>query len=159
MAVLEQCNQCGRGLGSCPYFIHQEVNPCQFYVKPIDNSGFFSHFLSTKGRIGPTQYRVTSLIAVVMCVVLYIIMRVFVWPSTFQNNENLILLICLIPTVILIYFARIKRCHDFGEDLSFTWRFMAEFKISYKDGDEGLNAYGTEPLIPYEDQVNWQQET
>lgn len=159
MAVLEQCNQCGRGLGSCPYFGQEDVNPCQNYLKPIDNSGFFSHFLSTNGRIGSTQYVVTLLIACVLCVVLYFIISVFVGPSKFQNNEKLIFLICLIPTVILIYFARIKRCHDFGEDCSYEWRPKAEFQLFYKDGDEGLNAYGTEPLIPYEDQINWQQET
>ncbi|MBR5673488.1 MAG: DUF805 domain-containing protein [Muribaculaceae bacterium] len=157
MAIIEQCNQCGRSLGSCPYFIQEEVNPCQNYLKPIDNSGFFSHFLSPRGRIGRIQYLVTTLVAIVFCVVLYFIISALVGPSAFQNNAELILLFCLIPTVALIILAGIKRCHDFGED----WQFaMTGFIHMYcKDGDEGVNAFGTEPLKPYEEQIVWQQET
>ena len=157
MAIIEQCNQCGRGLGSCPFFTQEENDPCQNYIKPIDNSGFISHFLSPTGRIGRIQYLVTTLIAVVFCVALYFIISALVGPSAFHNNANLILLFCLIPTVTLIVLAGIRRCHDFGEDGKFA---MTGFiQMYFKDGDEGLNTFGSEPLRPYEDQVNWQQET
>ncbi len=157
MAIIEQCNNCGRGLGSCPYFNQEEVNPCQYYLKPIDNSRFFSHFLSAKGRIGRCQYLVTALIAIVICVVLYFIVSAIVGPSAAQDYSALIFLLCLIPTVVLIVLAGIKRAHDISEDGAFA---MYSFLHLYcKEGDEGLNAYGSEPLKPFEDQVNWQQET
>lgn len=157
MAIIEQCNQCGRGLGSCPYFNQEEANPCQYYLKPIDNSGFFSHFLSQKGRIGRTQYFVTALIALVLCVVLFFIVIAIVGPSAAQDNQALIMLLCFIPAVALMFLASTKRAHDMSEDWSFA---LSSFLHLYcKNGDEGLNAYGTEPLKPYEDQVNWQQET
>ena len=154
MATIEQCNHCGRGLGSCPYFNQEEVNPCLYFLKPIDNSGFFSHFLSAKGRIGRLQYSVTILLALVIWPALFFAVDTIVKPSTPQIT-SLILLLCTIPTAALVVLASIKRSHDFSEDGSYA--ITGTFKLYCKGSDEGLNAFGTEPLKPYEEQVNWQQ--
>ena len=155
MAIIEQCNRCGRGLGSCPFYSHEENDPCQNYLKPIDNSRFFSHFFSPKGRIGRTQYLVTVLIACAIWVLSFIICTL-VDSDTLQNQERLILLLTLIPCVILIAMADIKRSHDLGEDGWYIFK-TSNINLFCKEGDEGLNAYGSVPLEPYDDQIIWQQ--
>ena len=155
MAIIEQCNRCGRGLGSCPFYSHEENDPCQYYLKPIDNSRFFSHFFSPKGRIGRTQYLVTVLIACAIWVLSFIICTL-VDSDALQNHERLILLLTLIPCVILIALADIKRSHDLGEDGWYIFK-TSNINLFCKEGDEGLNAYGSEPLEPYDDLIIWQQ--
>lgn len=157
MAIVEQCNKCGQGLGNCPFFSHEEINPCQNYIKPIDNSGFFSHFFSPKGRIGRKQYLVTVLIACAFYVLACIVCAM-AGPGAVHNNADLILLFCIIPCMILIILASIKRSHDFGEDGLFIFKAFAKFQLHCKEGDEGLNAYGSEPLEPYDEQIAWQED-
>jgi uncharacterized membrane protein YhaH (DUF805 family) len=156
MAIIEQCNRCGRGLGNCPFYSQEEIEPCQNYLKPIDNSGFFSHFFSPKGRIGRIQYLVTVLIACAIWVLSFMICSM-VDSDALQNQERLILLLTLIPCVILIILAGIKRSHDLGEDGWYIFNAFTNFNLYCKEGDEGLNAYGSEPLEPFDDQIIWQQ--
>ena len=158
MAIIEQCNKCGRGLGSCPFFSHEEVNPCQNYLKPIDNSGFFSHFFRSKGRIGRIQYLVTVLMACAISVLAFIICAMVI-PDERQSQERLLLLLCLIPCVILIIMADIKRSHDLGEDGWYAFKAFTLYQLFFKEGDEGLNAYGSVPLEPYDDQIYWQEKS
>ena len=175
MAINEQCYKCGRDYGSCPYYVQEEVNPCQYYLKPIDNSGFFSHFLSSKGRIGRIQYLVTVLIAVAIYIALCFIVGALVGPYAVQNNAILISLLCMIPSAALIILAGLKRCHDSSADwwyaivpivLLFVTGLIvvaigviAFIYLYCQKGDEGLNAFGSEPLKPYEEQIRWQQES
>ena len=71
MAIQDQCNKCGRSLSDCPYYDKDYTGICRYYVEPIDNSKFFSHFFTAKGRIGRVQYLVTALIAVAFYALLY----------------------------------------------------------------------------------------
>jgi uncharacterized membrane protein YhaH (DUF805 family) len=73
-----------------------------------------------------------------------------------QNHERLILLLTLMPCVILIALADIKRSHDLGEDGWYIFK-TSNINLFCKEGDEGLNAYGSVPLEPYDDQIIWQQ--
>ena len=79
-------------------------------------------------------------------------------PDAAHNNADLILLFCIIPCVILIILASIKRCHDIGEDGLYIFKAFTHFKLDCKEGDEGLNAYGSEPLEPYDEQIAWQED-
>ena len=49
---IEQCGVCGREFEGCPYYEREKEWPCRYYERPVDNSRMFSHFFSTKGRIG-----------------------------------------------------------------------------------------------------------
>lgn len=178
MAINEQCSKCGRDLGSCPFYSKEEANPCNNYLNPIDNSAFFSHFFTTKGRIGRVQYLVTVLIAVALfyliCFYTGMLVGATVGASAISSNTTLIITICFIPAAALIIIAGIKRCHD----SSAAWGYAlmpiillfvvglipliiglaAFFFLLIQKGDEGLNAYGTEPLKPYAPQIEWHQE-
>jgi len=176
MAIIEQCNNCGRSLSECPYYDKDQAGVCNHYVKPIDNSRFFSNFFSAKGRIGRVQYLVTVLIAVAFYLLLSFVLGLLVGMKYGQNDFyiNLIVIICFIPAAALIILAGLKRCHDAGVDwwysivpilLVFITGLIpliigaaAFFFLFFQKSDEGLNEFGTEPLKPYSTQVEWKEE-
>ena len=98
---------------------------------------------------------VTVLIACAIWVLSFIICAL-VDSDALQNQERLILLLTLIPCVILIILAGIKHSHDLGEDGWYIFK-TSNINLFCKEGDEGLNAYGSVPLEPYDDQIIWQQ--
>ena len=89
-------------------------------------------------------------------------------------NSNLILIsvIAFIPSAALMIVAGLKRCHDSGVDwwyaiMPVVLLFMvniitiilgaaAFFFLFFQKGNEGVNPYGTEPLKPYQPQIQWQ---
>ena len=177
MAIVEQCNKCGRSLSECPYYNKEYVGLCQNYVKPIDNSRFFSHFLSVKGRIGRIQYLVTALIAIALYLLLFYLLGYF-FPTVYGPDgyeiKNIVIntAISFIPAAALIILAGLKRCHDSGADwwyaiipimLVFITGLLplmigaaAFFFLFFQKSEEGLNEHGSEPLKPYLPQIEWQ---
>ncbi len=99
---------------------------------------------------------VTVLIACAIWVLSFIICAL-VDSDALQNQERLILLLTLIPCVILIILAGIKHSHDLGEDGWYIFNVFTNFNLFCKEGYECLNAYGSVPLEPYDDQIFWQQ--
>lgn len=173
MAIVEQCNKCGRSLCECPYYDKDDVGFCEHYVKPIDNSRFFSHFFSAKGRIGRLQYLVTVLIVVALYALVYYLLRYF-FPTVDGSDGNEIMnstidTICFIPVAALIIIAGLKRCHDAGVDWWYAivpiallfvtglWVLIigaaALFFLFFQKGEDGLNEYGSKPLKPYLPQI------
>lgn len=173
MAIIEQCNNCGRSLSDCPYYDKDSVGLCQNYVKPIDNSRFFSNFFSPKGRIGRVQYLVTVLIAVAFYLLLSFVLGLIVGMIFGQDDFYILLvsIISFIPAAALVIVAGLKRCHDAGVDwwysiipilLMFASGLFllvigaaAFFFLFFQKSEEGLNECGTEPLKPYSAQVDW----
>lgn len=177
MAIIEQCEKCGRSLSSCPFYDKDSVYICQNYEKPIDNSRFFSNFFISKGRIGRVQYLVTVLISVAFYY-LFAFAIGAILASVLGSNfvtENIILItfFCLIPSAALIIIAGLKRCHDSGADwwyaivpvlllfvsglLFLMIGAVAFFFLFFQKGDEDINEYGTVPLMPYQPQIEWDQ--
>ncbi len=176
MAIIEQCNHCGRSLSECPYYDKDHVGLCRNYVNPIDNSHFFSHFFSPKGRIGRVQYLVTVLIAVAFYALLaYGVVAII--DKTYGQNEvidRVIIIVSFILAAVLVVFAGLKRCHDAGVDwwyaiipilLIFFMGLsvlmigaVAFFFLFFQKSIDGLNEFGTEPLKPYLPQVEWKEE-
>ena len=161
MAIHEQCCKCGRDLSSCPFYDQETVNPCENYLYPINNQGFFSHFFSYKGRIGRLQYLVTALIAYA----LFLFPLMMVGEKAAESNGSFIVYICFIPCSVLHFLAMIKRLHDKSKE--WWWAFasfvpyigvIVGLYVLFMPGDEGLNDYGTEPLKPYKPQVEWEIE-
>ncbi len=158
MAIIEQCRKCRRNLSDCPYYVQEEVKPCKNYMYPIDNSTFFSNFLSRKGRIGKTQYQVIGLIS--LCV-LFLCMYLASIIVGFLMAYNINIFVCVIiffliitPPFIIISFAKKRRCNDLGTSSRYT-----TFKESiFNNGEDGINENGTEPLKPYAPQVEWREE-
>ena len=167
MAFEDQCNKCGRSLSDCPYYSKDNTGICRYYVEPIDNSKFFSHFFTAKGRIGRVQYLVTALIAVAFYALLY-----FGIGKISGINEvtgSIITLIGFILAAALITLAGLKRCHDLGVDWWYAvipvllifitgiaiWVIGAAalFFLFFQKSEDGPNEYGTEPLKPYLTQV------
>lgn len=177
MAITEQCENCGRSLSECPYYDKDSIEVCQNYVKPIDNSGFFAHFFSPKGRIGRVQYLVTVLIATAFYVLMAYVIGSFIGKTFGQNEdiERIITIVSFILAAALIIIAGLKRCHDGGVDwwyaiipiaLLFATGLSlliigsaAVFFLFFQKSEVGLNEHGTEPLEPYLPQIGWQQET
>jgi uncharacterized membrane protein YhaH (DUF805 family) len=167
MAIVEQCNKCRRSLSECPYYNKDDVGFCENYVKPIDNSRFFSHFFSPKGRIGRLQYLVTVLIVVALYALVCYLLRFFLSADEIRNSA--IPSICFIPSAALVIVAGLKRCHDAGVDwwyaiipivLLFVFGLVelvigaaAFFFLFFQKGEDGLNEYGSEPLKPYLPQI------
>lgn len=172
MAIIEQCNNCGRSLSDCPYYDKDSVGLCQNYVNPIDNSRFFSNFFSPKGRIGRVQYLVTVLIAVAFYLLLSFVLGLIVGMIFGQDDFYILLvsIISFIPAAALVIVAGLKRCHA-GVDwwysiipilLMFASGLFllvigaaAFFFLFFQKSEEGLNECGTEPLKPYSAQVDW----
>ncbi len=167
MAILEQCRKCRRDLGSCPYYVYEEVKPCKDYMYPIDNSTFFSNFLSQKGRIGKIQYLVIIIISI--CIFYpncFLAMEIadFLFKIGFNllNSFGVNFLICSIifiivwvaPSIIIASFARKRRCNDLGTSYWST-TFIG---LLFRKGEEGVNDNGTEPLKPYSPQVKWRED-
>lgn len=173
MAIIEQCEKCGRSISECPYYDKDQVGLCQNYVKPIDNSRFFSNFFSAKGRIGRVQYLVTVLIAVAVYLLLSYALAFFI-SRHFGPKNDLISVICFIPCAALIILAGLKRCHDAGVDWWYSiipillmfitglviWVIGAAafFFLFFQKSVEGLNEFGSEPLKPYLPQIQWKEE-
>lgn len=176
MAITEQCENCGRSLSECPYYNKDSVELCQNYVQPIDNSGFFAHFFSPKGRIGRVQYLVTVLIAVAFYVLMVYVIGDFL-SKAFGQKEMVVSIITIASFILaaaLITVAGLKRCHDGGVDwwyaimpiaLLFVGGLVvwiigaaAGFFLFFQKSEVGLNEHGSEPLKPYLPQVGWHQE-
>ncbi len=169
MANVEQCNKCGRSISECPYYKKDDVGFCENYVKPIDNSRFFSHFFSAKGRIGRLQYLVTVLIVVAVYALVYYLLRFFPTADGYEIWNSVIHTICFILAAALIIIAGLKRCHDAGVDwwyatipivVLFVMGLVvliigaaAFFFLFFQKGEDGLNEYGSEPLKPYLPQI------
>lgn len=169
---IEQCGMCHREFESCPFYEENKEMPCGHYELPIDNSRMFSHFFSTKGRIGRTEYIITA----VLCILLTIFIIPYV-AREFSNGDyedpvtNIIVgSIAMLPMAIILVFAGYKRCHDSTSPTWYAWVpsvslfiFLgwisvvicsaAIFFLVFQKGDEGINAHGTEPGKPYQQQI------
>lgn len=177
MAIIEQCNKCGRDFSECPYYNQEENLPCQFYQLPIDNSGFFSNFFSTKGRIGRVQYLVITLIGIALAFLISLYIGVLYAALTgdvdYDNTTSTVIgCIALLPLVVVMVLAGIKRCKDSGTDTWYAYIpavclfilngilgilcIISIFYLFFQKGDEGINPHGTEPLKPYQPQIQWQ---
>ena len=169
MAIPEQCENCRIGASSCRFYDKDNPNVCQNYVKPIDNSGFFSNFFSLDGRIGRLQYLVMVLIGLALSVLLFMF---FVGTDVddIRGAGFYDKLISNVPLIFMLIWGGIKRCNDTGDAkwmslivpislfLPFAGIFIFLIAILYfclKKGQEGLNENGTEPLKPYQSQVGW----
>lgn len=171
MANVEQCNKCGRSVSECPYYDKDVDGLCRYYVTPIDNSKFFGHFFSAKGRIGRVQYLVTALIAVAFFVLVSYVIAPFI-GKFFEQNEvinNIITVVGFILAAALIILAGLKRCNDAGVDwwyaiipilLLFVTGLAvlvigaaALFFLFFQKSEVGLNECGSEPLKPYLPQI------
>ena len=117
MAYIEQCEKCGRDSTKCPHF-NEELIACQEYQRPIDNSKFFSHFWSYKGRICRRQFAVTILIGYLIAQVFLLISGIIIAASggDIESYEGLgvAAIFAYIPFILLLVLASIKRGHDIG---------------------------------------------
>ena len=175
---IEECGVCGREFEGCPYYERGKEAPCQYYERPVDNSRMFSHFFSTKGRIGRGEYLLTAAICVVVAIVLAIVLSFWYFAitgnqgalGTEQLTSQIIGFVSTLPAAALLVLAGIKRCHDAHSPVWYAWVpavslfiFLgwlsaiicaaAIFFLVFQRGDEGINAYGTAPGRPYDEQL------
>jgi len=117
MAYIEQCEKCKRDSSECPHY-NEELTVCQEYQRPIDNSKFFSHFWSYKGRICRRQFAVTILIGFLIAQLFLLISGIIVAASggDIESYEGLgvAAIFAYIPFIVLLVLASIKRGHDIG---------------------------------------------
>ena len=168
MAIPEQCENCRIGASSCRFYDKDNPNVCQFYVKPIDNSGFFSNFFSFDGRIGRLQYLVMILIGLALSVLLFMLL-VGTDVDDIRGADLFQKIISFIPLIFFLILGGVKRCNDTGDakwmsliapislfvPLGIFIFLIAILYLCLKKGQEGLNENGTEPLKPYQSQVGW----
>lgn len=95
----------------------------------------FKNPFSFNGRIRRTEYGITFITYVILYYVI----------SVLGDEEPLLALIIIIPTLWFLWAQGAKRCHDRGHigwfqiiPLYFLWLIFA-------DGDEGDNQYGPDP--------------
>lgn len=174
---IEQCGVCGREFEGCPFYETEQERPCSKYVLPVDNSGMFRHFFSTKGRIGRMEYVIIAIVALILMYVLaaylgawYIDYTGDVEALSDMLTASVIGCIGALPSAALLVVAGYKRCHDSTSPTWYAWVpsvslfvFLgwisvvicsaAIFFLVFQKGDEGINAHGTEPGKPYDEQL------
>ena len=112
---------------NCPFILRDNHGECPDYVKPIDNSRFFGHFLSFKGRINGVQFLVRVLIAFTLFFVLnYAASAIFSLVSGTGAPkgylEEAIQAVSVILPFFIILCATRKRCQDTGSlDIMHNW--------------------------------------
>lgn len=108
---------------------HSSLNLIAMFQKPF----------SFEGRIRRTEYAFTFIAMVFF--------RILMEVMVFQENVALIviMLLVLFPFMWFHFAQGAKRCHDIGK--SGWWQIIPFyfFVLLFRDGDQGLNEYGTNP--------------
>ena len=172
---LAQCSICRNDMSNCPHYEQNATSPCEHYQDPIDNSKFFGHFFSIKGRIGRLEYLLTTIIGVALAFLGAL--HIGTWYTLITGDVNydmttatIIGCIALLTCAALLVVAGIKRCHDSGTSIWYAYIpavslfvlngilgffcIVAIFFLFFQKGDEGINAYGTEPGKDYNQQIS-----
>lgn len=102
----------------------------------------FKNPFSFNGRIRRTEYGITFIIYLVSYFVIAVL----------GDEEPLLALIIIIPTLWFLWAQGAKRCHDRGQIGWFQIIPFYFFWLIFADGDEGENQYGEDPKgrVPFE---------
>ena len=94
---------------------------------------------SFKGRIRRTEYGISAIIHTIFV----LLGRVLLISES--DAADILYILLLIPSSWMVYAQGAKRCHDIGK--SGWWQILPffVFVMLFRDGDEGLNEYGSNP--------------
>lgn len=170
MCDIEQCARCRKNFDTCGHYDHTDTQPCEHYVKPIDNTKMFAHWYSFKGRIGRKEYILTfAIVAFLYAAIVWCNLNGY-FQTLSEGNLVLQRIFALLPIVpmYLLLAANVKRAHDAG--VSVWWAFVALLTPFFGvfslildvialiylfkfESEDGINKYGTNPTLDYEEQI------
>lgn len=174
MCNIEQCSRCRLDFDTCGYYDHTDPNPCQGYVKPLDNSKMFARWYKFSGRIGRLEYAITLVAAIVLYFFILLgvgqILQLKGIIIESQTGLYVFTIGCMIPSAYLAIAAGVKRTHDtrvsswyslvpliplfFLNIITFVL-FCAGCIYLFKDaGEDGVNEHGSNPTQPYNEQIS-----
>lgn len=174
MCNIEQCSRCRLNFDNCGYYDHEDPNPCQGYVKPLDNSKMFARWYKFSGRIGRLEYAITLVAAIVLYFFILLgvgqILQLKGIVIESQTGLYVFTIGCMIPSAYLAIAAGVKRTHDtrvsswyslvpliplfFINIITFVL-FCAGCIYLFKDaGEDGVNEHGSNPTQSYAEQIS-----
>lgn len=177
MCNIYQCQRCRQNFMECGYYNNDNNELCQQFTLPIDNSRMFGRWYKFSGRIGRLEYALTLIFAIVLYLVLtfavYEILSSLGILLTTPTRVYLYTFGCMIPSVYITIAAGVKRAHDstvspwysltpliplfFLNIITFVI-FCAGCVFLFKDkGEDGVNEYGSNPVQPYNDQLQFEE--
>ena len=108
-----------------------------FICYTLKNRKMFSKSFSFDGRIGRTEYCISTIIHIITYCILAVIIK--------ENNEASILVLVFIPLFWFIWAQGAKRCHDLGQS---GWMQLIPFYVLwmfFQEGNYYSNSYGENP--------------
>lgn len=123
----------------------------------IDNSKWWKHLLTFKGRASRTEYNLICLACILPLGIAIYGMKAYHW---FYGNENFLtwLLIYLVVMLYVLFAAFVRRNHDLGNSGIKRYPF-SHYDYTFRKGQKGMNRFGSDPCQDYDVQLKELEES
>lgn len=117
----------------------------------INNSKWWTHLFTTKGRASRLEYNLICLI--VVCPLFLFLWNMMTSHTHYGENTLIWLLVYVVVALYLLICASVRRNHDLGNS-GMTRSSIFGSEYCFKKGDEGVNRFGSDPCQDYESQIS-----